>query len=46
MRFDFSEAPLRHEAFSEKPMSFIDQAPKNLLAAIIDVVAIEANRAS
>lgn len=41
MRFDFSEAPLRHEAFSEKPMSFIDQAPKNLLAAIIDVVAIE-----
>jgi phenylacetate-CoA ligase len=45
MRFDFSEAPFRRQAFSEKPMSFIDQQPKNVLAAIIDVVAIEtANR--
>jgi phenylacetate-CoA ligase len=44
---DFSEAPLRNRAFSEKPMSFIDEAPKALLGAIIDVVAIETgNRAA
>ena len=41
MRFDFSKVPLKNRAFSEKPMTFIDQAPKNFLAAIIDVVAIE-----
>jgi phenylacetate-coenzyme A ligase PaaK-like adenylate-forming protein len=47
MRFDFSTLPLRNRAFSEKPMTFIDQGPKNLLAAIIDVVAIETgNRAA
>jgi phenylacetate-coenzyme A ligase PaaK-like adenylate-forming protein len=41
MRFDFSKLPLKNRAFSEKPMTFIDQAPKNFLAAIIDLVAIE-----
>lgn len=41
MRLDFSELPLKNRAFSEKPMTFIDQAPKNFLAAIIDLVAIE-----
>ena len=41
MQFDFPEFPLKNRAFSEKPMTFIDQAPKNFLAAIIDVVAIE-----
>jgi phenylacetate-coenzyme A ligase PaaK-like adenylate-forming protein len=41
MRFDFSDARFRRRAFSEKPMSFIDQEPKAMLAAIIDLVAIE-----
>src|ERR1039458_6095073 len=41
MRFDFSGVPLKNRAFSEKPMTFIDQAPKNFLGAIIDLVAIE-----
>lgn len=41
MQLDFSQVPLRNKAFSEKPMTFIDQAPKNFLAAIIDLVAIE-----
>jgi phenylacetate-coenzyme A ligase PaaK-like adenylate-forming protein len=47
MRLDFSDAPLKRTAFSEKPMSFIDQEPKNQLAAVIDLVAIETgNRAA
>jgi phenylacetate-CoA ligase len=47
MRLDFSKVPLKNRAFSEKPMTFIDQAPKNLLGAIIDLVAIETgNRAA
>ena len=41
MRFDFSDTPLKSRAFSEQPMTFIDPAPKNFLAAIIDLVAIE-----
>jgi len=41
IRLDFSEAPLKNRAFSEKPMSFVDEAPKTLLSAIIDMVAIE-----
>jgi len=41
MRVDFSEVRLKNRAFSEKPMSFIDEAPRSALAAIIDVVAIE-----
>jgi phenylacetate-CoA ligase len=41
MQLDFSDAPFRRRAFSEKPMSFIDQEPKHLLAAIIDLIAIE-----
>ena len=41
MQFDFSKVPLKNRAFSEKPMTFIDQEAKNFLAAIIDVVAIE-----
>jgi len=47
MRLDFSEAPLRNRAFSEKPMSFVDEEPKTFLSAIIDVTAIETgNRAA
>jgi len=47
LRLDFSEAPLKNRAFSEKPMSFVDEAPKALFGAIIDVVAIETgNRAA
>jgi hypothetical protein len=41
MRVDFSGVPLKNRAFSEKPMTFIDQAPKNFLGAIIDLVAID-----
>jgi phenylacetate-coenzyme A ligase PaaK-like adenylate-forming protein len=41
VRLDFSEAPLTNRAFSEKPMSFIDEAPKNTLATISELVAIE-----
>ena len=40
-RLDFSEAPLKNRAFSEKPMSFIDEEPKTFLSAIIDMIAIE-----
>lgn len=47
MQFDFSKVPLRNRAFSEKPMTFIDQEAKNYLAAVIDLVAIETgNRAA
>ena len=47
MRFDFSKVPLKNRAFSEKPMTFIDEEAKNVLAAIIDLVAIETgNRAA
>lgn len=41
MRLDFSEAPIKNRAFSEKPMSFIDDAAKVFLSTIIDMVAIE-----
>jgi len=41
MTLDFSQTPLKNRAFSEKPMSFIDQEPKNFLAAITDLAAIE-----
>jgi len=41
MRLDFSKAPLKNRAFSEKPMSFVDEAPKTSLSAIIDIIAIE-----
>ncbi len=41
MRFDFSNVPLKNRAFSETPMTFIDQEAKNYLASIIDLVAIE-----
>jgi phenylacetate-coenzyme A ligase PaaK-like adenylate-forming protein len=41
MPLDFSDIALRNRAFSEKPMTFVDQAPKNFLSAIIDLIAIE-----
>lgn len=41
MRLDFSDLPLTNRAFSEKPMTFIDQAPKNFLAEVIELVALE-----
>ncbi|MGO9947694.1 MAG: hypothetical protein ACLPWG_12680, partial [Steroidobacteraceae bacterium] len=41
MILDFSALPFKNRAFSEKPMTFIDQAPKEFLSAIIDLIAIE-----
>lgn len=41
MRLSFSDLPIRNRAFSEKPMTFCDQGPKNCLSAIVDVAAIE-----
>src|SRR5581483_9033383 len=41
MRWDFSDLPLKDTAFSGRPMTFIDQEPKNFLAAMMDVIAIE-----
>jgi phenylacetate-coenzyme A ligase PaaK-like adenylate-forming protein len=41
MHFDFSKLRLKNRAFSEKPMTFIDEAPRNVLAAVTDIVAIE-----
>ncbi len=41
MRLDFSDTPLGHRAFSEKPMTFCDPEPKNFLSAIVDIAAIE-----
>lgn len=47
MLFDFSQVELKNRAFSERPMTFIEQEPKNVLAAVLDVVAIETgNRAA
>lgn len=41
IQLDFSEAPLKNRAFSEKPMSFIDEASKTFLGGIIELVVIE-----
>jgi phenylacetate-CoA ligase len=41
MRIDFSRTELMNRAFSDKPMTFCDPAPKNFLLAIIDLLAIE-----
>jgi phenylacetate-CoA ligase len=41
MRIDFSKAPIKNRAFSEKPMTFIDQPSKDFFAGIIDLIAIE-----
>ncbi len=41
MLLDFSTLPFKNRAFSEKPLTFIDQVPKNNLSAIIDLIAIE-----
>src|SRR5690242_16751039 len=41
MRFDFSGMPIRELAFSERPMTFCDPEPKNLLSAVLDIGAIE-----
>jgi phenylacetate-coenzyme A ligase PaaK-like adenylate-forming protein len=41
MELNFSKLPIKNRAFSEKPMTFIDREAKNLLAAVIDVIAIE-----
>jgi phenylacetate-CoA ligase len=47
MPFDFSKMSLKNRAFSEKPMTFIDQETKYCLSTIIDLVAIETgNRAA
>lgn len=41
MLFDLSKVELKNRAFSERPMTFIDQESKNFLAAVLDVVAVE-----
>jgi phenylacetate-CoA ligase len=41
MLFDLSKVELKNRAFSERPMTFIDQESKNFLAAVLDLVAIE-----
>jgi phenylacetate-CoA ligase len=47
MLFDLSKVEFKNRAFSERPMTFIEQEPKNVLAAVLDVVAIETgNRAA
>ena len=46
MRLDFSDLPLKETAFSDKPMTFIDQGPKNFLGAVMDLVAIETGESS
>jgi len=38
---DFSTLPFKNRAFSEKPLTFIDQAPRDYLSAIMDLIAIE-----
>jgi phenylacetate-CoA ligase len=44
MMFDFLQLPLQNNAFSEKPMTFCDAGPKQVLSTIIDLVAIETGR--
>jgi phenylacetate-coenzyme A ligase PaaK-like adenylate-forming protein len=41
MRIDFSQTELMDNAFSDRPMTFCDPAPKNFLLAVLDLVAIE-----
>src|SRR5581483_10177929 len=41
MLFDFTRVGLTNRAFSARPMTFIDQEPKNFMAALMDVVAVE-----
>ena len=41
MRLDFSDMPIRKQAFSKKPMTFCDPEPKNFLSTILDIGAIE-----
>src|SRR5262245_23141001 len=41
MRIDFSQTELMDNAFSDRPMTFCDSAPKNFLLAVLDLVAIE-----
>jgi phenylacetate-CoA ligase len=41
MRFDFSSLPIRNRAFSETPLTFVDQRSKSFLSAIMDIALIE-----
>ena len=41
MRIDFSQTELMDNAFSDRPMTFCDPAPKNFLSAVFDLLAIE-----
>jgi phenylacetate-CoA ligase len=41
MLFDLSKVELTNRAFSERPMTFVDQESKNFLAAVVDLVAVE-----
>ena len=41
MKIDFSKLPFKNRAFSEKPMTFWETEPKQLLSAIMDLIAIE-----
>jgi phenylacetate-CoA ligase len=44
MTLDFLQLPLKDNAFSEKPMTFCDAGPKEVLSTIIDLVAIETGK--
>jgi phenylacetate-coenzyme A ligase PaaK-like adenylate-forming protein len=41
MRINFSQAELMDKAFSASPMTFCHSAPKKLLSAVLDLLAIE-----
>jgi phenylacetate-CoA ligase len=41
MRIDFSQTELMDKAFSARPMTFCDPAPKKFLSAVFDLLAIE-----
>src|SRR5271169_1305112 len=47
MRFNFSSLPIKNRAFSETPLTFVDQQSKSFLSAIMDLILIETgNRAA
>jgi phenylacetate-CoA ligase len=41
MRLDFSALPLKNRAFSDRPMLFLDEEPRNFLSTLLDLSAIE-----
>jgi phenylacetate-CoA ligase len=41
MRLDFSSLPLKNRAFSDRPMTFLDEGPRTFLSALVDLSSIE-----